>query len=56
LILITKQEMFWLIQNKYLRMYRGKYPDLVITCSRKRAKRKKRYVPETFARFLKGQV
>ncbi|MDD3292446.1 MAG: hypothetical protein PHY19_07950 [Methanocellales archaeon] len=55
MIEITREEMNFLIREGYLRMYRGKYPDLIIIGRNKKAKRKQRYVPRTIARFL-GKV
>jgi hypothetical protein len=41
---ISKEEMQWLIANKYLKMEGGRYLNLTITG--RKSKRKKRYVPE----------
>jgi hypothetical protein len=35
-----------------LRMYKGKYSDLIITGRYKKARNKKRYVPPTYAKYL----
>jgi hypothetical protein len=48
---ISKQEMQWLIANKYLKMEGGRYLNLTITG--RKSKRKKRYVPENIYNKLK---
>jgi len=51
---ISKEEMQWLIANKYLKMEGGRYLNLTITGQKKgKSKRKKRYVPENIYNKLK---
>jgi len=52
LIQITKSEKDYLIENNYLKMKGGKYPDLIIT--RKRKKNKKYFVPRIYTRYLEN--
>ena len=52
MIEITKTQMEYLISRGYLRLEKGKYVDLIITSRKHGGKRKKRYVPWTYEKFL----
>lgn len=54
MIEITKEQLDYLIEKKYLKMEYGKYPDLVILNRHKKGKRKKRLVPYVYEKFLVG--
>ena len=53
MIEITKEQVDYLIANKYLRYDKGKIVDLIILNRHKGKRRKKRLVPETYERFLR---
>jgi len=46
MILISKEELQYLKSNGYLKLVRGKYPNLFISNKNKNSKRKKYYIPE----------
>jgi hypothetical protein len=46
LILISKEELSYLKEQGYLKLVRGKYPNLFISSKNKSSKRKKYYIPE----------
>lgn len=52
MIEITKEQLDYLIEKKYLKMEHGRYPDLVILNRHKKSKRKKRLVPHTYEKYL----
>jgi len=44
--------MDWLIINGYLKIYKGKYQDMVVVNKKKKSSYKRRYVSEDIAKFL----
>jgi len=50
---ITRMEKDYLIEQNFLKMVRGQYPDLVITSKKKKGKNKKYYVTDYLAMRVK---
>jgi len=53
LVEITIEELKFLLEKGYLKVVKGKIPDLIITGKRKPSKRKKRLIPPNIAEKLK---
>lgn len=52
LIEISKEQMEDLIEQGILKERNGKYYNLVVTSRNRRGKRKKRYIPDSFKKYL----